>query len=54
MTLSRCSLLTVLGSTLGGWLGQARIVEAKAWSLEDFRQSSQSDGPPKDGIPSID
>ncbi|MEX0802522.1 MAG: DUF3179 domain-containing protein [Candidatus Binatia bacterium] len=53
--LSRREFLTMLGSTaVGASLWQPRIVEAKAWSLEDFTRNIQSGGPPRDGIPPID
>ena len=56
MTLSRREFLTGFGATViaGSPLWQARSVEAKAWSLDDFTRNIQSGGPPKDGIPPID
>jgi uncharacterized protein DUF3179 len=56
MTISRREFLSLLGgaAVASASLWQARPVEAKEWSLEDFIQNIQSGGPPKDGIPPID
>lgn len=56
MSLSRREFLTLLGSAVvaGSAVFPVTIVQAKAWSLEDFTKNIQSGGPPKDGIPPID
>lgn len=58
MPISRREFLSLLGGTAiaGSFspLWRPRVVQAKTWSFEDFRQNIQSGGPPKDGIPPID
>lgn len=56
--LSRREFIALLGGlTVGSgslWLDRAAIAAPRPWSLEDFANSIQSGGPPKDGIPPID
>jgi len=56
--LSRREFIAMLGGlTVGSgslWLDRVAIAAPRPWSLEDFANSIQSGGPPKDGIPAID